>query len=131
MAVFFYDLLRVSRRGRMVLLRAVYGLVLIVALGGLFVTNFPDQLGLTSGLTREPVQLIRFAEQFAFLCLAVQISAAAVLAPAVAAGAIAEERQRRTIDLLRGCGLSAESIVLGKLAARALVLVGILLTGVP
>lgn len=131
MAVFFYDLLRVSRRGRMVLLRAVYGLLLIVALGGLFVANFPDQLGFTSGFTRDPVQLVRFAEQFAFLCLLVQLGAAAVLAPAVAAGAIAEERQWRTIDLLRGCGLSAQSIVFGKLTARILVLAGILLTGVP
>jgi ABC-type transport system involved in multi-copper enzyme maturation permease subunit len=131
MAVFFYDLLRVSRRGRMVLLRAVYGVLLLVALGGLFVTNFPDQLGFTTGFTRQPLQLVPFAEQFAAICLLVQLGAAAVLAPAVAAGAIAEERQRQTLDLLWACGLSAKTIVLGKLAARTLVLAGIVLTGVP
>src|SRR5262245_54609752 len=125
MAVFYYDLLRVSRRGRMVLLRAVYAGVLLLALGGLFVTHFPDQLlGLTTGISRQPREVARFGEEFASTCLMVQLAAAALLAPAVAAGAIAEERQRGTLDLLLSCGMSATSIVLGKLAARTLALAG-------
>src|SRR5205823_6159277 len=64
-------------------------------------------------------------------CLLVQLGAAVVLAPVAAAGAIAEERQRRTLDLLRACGLTAGEIVRGKVAARALGLIAVLLTGLP
>jgi ABC-type transport system involved in multi-copper enzyme maturation permease subunit len=131
MGVFYYDLLRLSRRGRMVLLRAVYGVVLLLALGAVFVTAFPDQLGFTSGFSRQPREVARLAEEFASTCLLVQLGAVALLAPAVAGGAIAQERQRGTLELLRSCGVSSRAIILGKLAARTLAVAGVVLISLP
>src|SRR5437763_12271411 len=104
MAVFFYDLLRTTRRGRVILLRTVYALALLVALGGVFLRWFPGRLMLEDLFgASEPLlgsQLEAFGEQFTAACLLVQFAAALILTPTYAAGAIAEERQRRTLDSL-------------------------------
>src|SRR5262249_60934626 len=54
-----------------------------------------------------------------------------VLPPAYLAGAIAEEKDRRTLPLLFLTPLYDREIVLGKLFARLAHLGGVLLTGVP
>jgi ABC-type transport system involved in multi-copper enzyme maturation permease subunit len=131
MAVFFYELLRTTRRGRGIWLRVAYGLALLAALAGLFAHWFPGHFGFTPLATPQPARLAKFAEQFAAACLLVQLAAVIVLAPASAAAAIAEERRRGTLDLLRVSGLSAAEVVGGKLAARVLALAAVVLTGVP
>src|SRR5262245_45872989 len=135
MAVFFYDLLRTTRRGRLMLVRTGYGLALLAALGLLFARWFPDQLtpaGLFSpGPDLLPSDIARFGEQFAMVVLLVQLAAVVVLTPAYAAGAVAEERQRGTLDALRTTELTDREIVHGKLASRIAPPLGLMLTGLP
>jgi ABC-type transport system involved in multi-copper enzyme maturation permease subunit len=122
MGVFLFDLRRTTRRGRLALIRGGYGLALLVALGG----TFP---GPSSGFG--PADLARLAEQFTAAFLVVQLGAVFLLTPAYAAGAVAEERQRRTLDDLLVTDLSSGAIVLGKLAARWLHVAAALFTGLP
>jgi ABC-type transport system involved in multi-copper enzyme maturation permease subunit len=134
MAAFFYDLVRTTRRGRPAALRAGYALVLLVALGGVFVRWFPGSLAparLFAPSELTPKQAAAFALDFATAFLCVQLGAAVLLTPAAAAGAVAEERQRGTLDFLLVSHLSSGAIVLGKFAARWLHLMGLLLTGLP
>src|SRR5262245_140091 len=134
MTVFFLDLRRAARRGWPTVLRVVYGLALLTALGGLYMRLFPDALAFEPGVltrTTGPSQLARFAIQFAAICATMQLGAVLLLAPAATAGAVAEERQRGTLDLLLTSDLSDTEIVVGKLAARTLHLFALLLTGLP
>src|SRR5436305_10531815 len=125
MAVFFYDLLRTTRRGRIALLRIVYAAALLVALANLHAQWFPD--GRVAGGSESVVvaQMARFAEEFAGRFLFVHIGAMLLLTPALAAGAIVEERQRGTLSLLLTTHLTPLQIVVGKLASRAVYLFGV------
>jgi ABC-type transport system involved in multi-copper enzyme maturation permease subunit len=134
MTVFHYDLVRTTRRGRANILRTVYALALLVALGGAFVARFPgsltpDHLFIPITSNRGTVSL--FAIDFVNVCLLVQFAAAVILTPVYAAGAIAEERQRGTLDSVLVTDLSTGAIVFGRFAARWLTVVGLLLTSLP
>jgi len=137
MAVFFYDLLRTSRRGRVVLLRAAYALALLIALYGLHSQRFAGSWVYNgrqvewSTVTVDAAAMAPFAEEFSSVFLFVQIVAVLLLTPAYMAGAIAEERQRGTLDCLLTTHLTPTQIVLGKLASRLAHLFGVLLTGLP
>src|SRR5262249_10214735 len=56
---------------------------------------------------------------------------AVLLAPVCVAGTIAEEKERKTLDLLFTTGLGDDEIVVGKLLGRLTYMLGILLAGVP
>jgi ABC-type transport system involved in multi-copper enzyme maturation permease subunit len=142
MAVFFYDLLRTTRRGRVVLLRTIYALVLLIALHKLHqnwsleslvvVGPMQSATGLEFGYwTTDPTAMSKFAEQFARLFLFVQMTAVLVLTPVYTAGAIAEERERGTLDSLLITYLTPVEFVLGKLASRFVQMLGVLLAGLP
>jgi ABC-type transport system involved in multi-copper enzyme maturation permease subunit len=136
MEVFLFDLLRTTRRGRLVLVRGGYALALLAAIGNVFVDWFGwSQLALgqwfTPGPAVSPRELARFAADFTAAYLVAQLAAVLVLTPAYAAGAVAEERQRRTLDDLLVSGLSGRAIVVGKLAARWLHTFSALLAGLP
>ena len=60
-----------------------------------------------------------------------QLLAVAALGPAMAAGAIAQERERRTIEYLFASTLSNAEIVLGKLLARLMHVGSLVLAGMP
>jgi ABC-type transport system involved in multi-copper enzyme maturation permease subunit len=129
MAVFFYDLLRTTRRGRLALLRSAYALILLVALYSLYAQWFPR--GGPGAEKAPPSDLAKFAEEFFGRFLLIQTCAVVLLTPAFTAGAIAEERQRGTLDCLLTTHLTPMSIVSGKYVARLTHLFGILLTGLP
>ncbi|MBX6315813.1 MAG: ABC transporter permease subunit, partial [Isosphaeraceae bacterium] len=81
--------------------------------------------------TLTPQDRYRFAN-WAFSALAVtQYLVVLVLMPALVAGSIAEDRQRRILQPLLATPLSPAAIVLGKLAARLLLIGLILLAGLP
>ena len=63
--------------------------------------------------------------------LGLQLLAVVLLGPAMVAGTIATERERRTIEYLFASSLSNAEIVLGKLAAKLLHVVFMILAGVP
>jgi ABC-type transport system involved in multi-copper enzyme maturation permease subunit len=132
--LFYYELVRLARRKRSTLVRCAYILVLFVTLYFAYSARFPeynpwsDPFGASATATGEMAKL---ASNFVLAVLAIQTLAIGVLTPAYVAGAIAEERERGTLELLFMSHLSDREIVLGKLAARAAHLCGVLLAGLP
>jgi ABC-type transport system involved in multi-copper enzyme maturation permease subunit len=133
--LFFYDVVRMARRGRSTLLRCVYALALFGNLYLAYHTHFPghDLLAHPFDTQRavRPAELSRLAEEFVYSILWLQTAAIYVLTPAYLAGALAEEKERGTLELLFTTHLSDREIVIGKLAARLVHLAGVLLAGVP
>ena len=110
--VFARELAVTARRGRAYALRFAYGLALLAVL----VAGY-RQLDPTRPVQAQVSQLAGAA--FRNLML-VQGLAAIFLTPALVAGAIAGEVQRKTLGDLLTSDLSATEIVIGKLAARLL-----------
>jgi len=134
--IFGYELLRLTRRGQHTRLRAALAAVLLVTLFVLYGNWFPGAdlftLDPTASAARVPrEQQSRFAESFMHAFLFVQLGVVILLTPVYAAGGIAEEIDRKTLDHLFATDLSDREIVLGKLSARLLYVTGILLTGLP
>src|SRR5262249_33161691 len=133
--LFFYDLVRLARRGRSTLLRFAYAVFLFVGLYVVYMNLFPQYDVFTDPFRPGPnvalPELGRFAGTFALAVLALQGAAVLVLTPAYLAGAVAEERERRTLELLFTTHLSDREIVLGKLFGRLTHLGGVLLAGLP
>jgi ABC-type transport system involved in multi-copper enzyme maturation permease subunit len=144
--VLFYDLLRTARRGRYVLLRCVYALLLLAILAIVYsqwsehVQNIvrsysPMRMryyGPDFDLRRLQAQeLARFAEAFFSVFVCTQLLAVVLLTPAYAAGAIAHERDRKTLEFLLATDLLNREIVLSKLLACILNTGMLVLTGLP
>src|SRR5262245_49488812 len=127
--LFQAELLRLSRRGTLIWLRCGYGLLLLTALFLAF-RHWEAVYGQPpNGLDRR--QLAWFGENFFNAFAFVQFWCAALFTPGYVAVAVAEERERRTADLLLASQLHNHEIVLGKLFARLAAVAGVLLTGLP
>jgi ABC-type transport system involved in multi-copper enzyme maturation permease subunit len=86
----------------------------------------------TPGSVRPSINdLARVSERFAFALFLTQNLAIVVLAPAYLGSAIAEEKERRTLELLFTTQLSDSEIILGKLTSRIIHLLGFVVAGVP
>jgi ABC-type transport system involved in multi-copper enzyme maturation permease subunit len=131
--LFYYDLVRLARRGQTTLLRCAYGLVLLAMVCLAYANHFGEEHLLTfaPGHNVHHSALARFADQMVLTLLLLQASAVLVLTPVYVAGALGEEKERRTLDLLLTTHLRSHEIVLGKLFARLAHLTGLLLTAVP
>jgi ABC-type transport system involved in multi-copper enzyme maturation permease subunit len=132
--VFNVELLTTARRGRYYALRAIYGLVLL----GIVAASYRDfdqmveqQLewarmaanrGLPVPSLREQYTQImaQFANQTVTSLVVVQYLAVLALTPAMVAGVIASEKQRKTLHYLLASRLTGPEIVVGKLMARLL-----------
>ena len=124
--VFNVELVTTARRPRYYAFRVVYGLALLV----LFWQNYAswDRYG---GGRMAPQQMAGFAWT-TFASMAV-LQAILILAmtPALVAGVIADEKQRKTLHYLLASTLTSGEIVLGKLAARMLHVAVFLAIGLP
>jgi len=133
--ILIHDLVRTARGGRQVLLRTVYACLLVGALFLAFLAWFSPGSILhvldRGALTLPPGELPRFAESFFSTFMLVQLVAVVLLTPIYTAGALTEEKERRTLDLLLTTSLSDREIVLGKLVARLAPPALLLLTGLP
>jgi ABC-type transport system involved in multi-copper enzyme maturation permease subunit len=120
--LYYYDLVRLARRGRSTLLRCAYATALLAALYFAYRERFPDRDPLFAPFGSAPTvpggQLAGLASVFVLAILRAQTVGLFVLVPAYVAGAIAEEKERQTLELLFTTGLRDREIVLGKLAAR-------------
>jgi ABC-type transport system involved in multi-copper enzyme maturation permease subunit len=129
-----YDLGRLARRGRSTLLRTSYAALLTAGLALVSASQFPHALA-TANIF-EPQQLT-IAERaavgwsFVLTVLVMQVLAVLVLTPAYLAGAVAEEKENKTLDMLFTTHLSDREIVLGKLFGRLGHLGMVLLAGMP
>ena len=126
--ILWYDLVRTSRRARTYLVRGAYLLILLSVLWMLYVNEWPH-----AGYRGAPLnsQIARFAENFLYTFLITQYVLMVVLTPAYTAGAVAEEKQKKTIQFLLATDLRNHEIVLGKLGSRMAHLGLLLLAGLP
>jgi ABC-type transport system involved in multi-copper enzyme maturation permease subunit len=124
--VFYFDLVRLTRRGRYFLIRVVYALALLFVLWVIWSNEAAYRGGELSAS-----QMAAFASHFFFLFVAVQFGMVVLLTPAYVAGAIAEEKDRRTLEFVLATDLRDREIVLGKLGARLLNLLFVVLAGLP
>jgi ABC-type transport system involved in multi-copper enzyme maturation permease subunit len=133
--VLLWELVRQARRGRFVTLRVLYLAVLLIVLGVLYLDWFGTRATLWETLTTEeriaPARLASFSQSFFTAFLAVQLGAVLLLTPGMTAGAIAEEKERRTLDFLLVTHLPHGGLVVGKLLARLGGLFLMLLAGLP
>lgn len=125
--VLFYDLLTTARRGRFVLLRFAYAVVLLLILW----LSSPDGITVPLLGVGRAQQMEKFAQAFAFTFFKIQFIAVLLLTPAFTAGAIAEEKDRKTIDFLLATDLRDPEILLGKLVGRLARMLLLILTGLP
>lgn len=128
--VLFYDLVRLARKRRILLDRLGYAGILFVVVWLAFATF--EAVQRPSGPGAVPATaLARFAETFFLTFSIVQFCVVALVTPAYAAGAIAEEKERRTLEFILATDLRNREIILSKLASRVATLLLLLLTGLP
>jgi ABC-type transport system involved in multi-copper enzyme maturation permease subunit len=123
----FYDLVRIARRSRYFWVRCLYVLLLSILLGWVYLLWYVSSN--TGGL--RPNQMANFAESFFYTFLFVQFLTVVVLTPAYTAGAIAEEKERKTLEFLLATDLRNREIVLSKLLSRLANLTLLVLAGLP
>lgn len=123
--IFRIEMLTSARRARHFLVRVVYALVLLVALWVVYVSNIAWSRAL--GLQ----EIANVAAEYFRVFAVLQVLAVLLVGPAVAAGTVAVERERRTIEYLFATDLSNAEIIVGKLVARTLQVTWYLLTGLP
>jgi ABC-type transport system involved in multi-copper enzyme maturation permease subunit len=125
-SVLRYELITTSRRRRYFIIRLVYGIVL---LGLLAIRYLAWERTHPDGGT---VEEIRWFAEAAFLDFSlVQGSALLCLVPALVAGVIADEHQRKTLHYLLTSRLSSAEVILGKLGARLVHLGVFVAMGIP
>jgi ABC-type transport system involved in multi-copper enzyme maturation permease subunit len=132
--ILVYDLVSTARRGRYVIVRMVYVAALMVMLFILYAEWFggrDDFLSLSNSETIGRNQVSAFNDSFFQMFMAVQYLVVVLLTPGITAGAVAEEKERRTLEHLLATDLHNHEIIFGKLAARLAYLALILLTGLP
>ncbi len=131
--LFVYDVVRLARHGRGTALRFIYGGALLVVLALVYAQHFPehDLLSLSGDGWVSLRQQARFARTFANTLLLAQNVAVLILVPAYLAGAIAEEKEKKTLELLFTTALSDREIVVGKMLGRLVHVGGVLLVGLP
>jgi ABC-type transport system involved in multi-copper enzyme maturation permease subunit len=123
--IFSLETVTTARRARYFVVRVLYAAALLVALCGAY--------SIWSRSVGEPSvrDVAEFGAAFFTSFAVLQLLMVAGLGPGLAAGTIAQERERRTIEYLFATDLSNSEIVLGKLAARLLLLLYLVLAGLP
>ncbi|MHC5540134.1 ABC transporter permease, partial [Singulisphaera rosea] len=123
--VFRAELLRTGRRTRYYVLRALYGVLLLV----LVWTGYE---GTFHGANEATIRTLAQFGLVTFVTFAtVQLATVLVLIPPLFAGAIADEKQRKTLHYLMASQLSGGEIILDKMLGRAANLAVFLLIGLP
>lgn len=133
--VLFFDLVRTTRNGRQVALRCLYACGLLFLLYFLYSSWFPSR---TNDLERmfavETMQgkdMPRFAGACFTMFMGMQFLVVLVLTPAYTAGAITEEKERRTLEFLLATDLTNREIVLSKLVSRLATMAIVVIAGLP
>jgi ABC-type transport system involved in multi-copper enzyme maturation permease subunit len=126
--VLFYDMVRTSRRSRYSIIRILYGGFLFVILCYMFLILQLAQRFEREMPRRETAVMV---ETFFGTFMLVQLVMVVFLTPAYVAGAIAEEKDRKTLEFLLATDLGNREIVLSKLLSRLANLTLLLLTGLP
>ncbi len=122
--VFAYEWLTVSRKKSVYFLRFVFGLTLLAVLALMSWSMETNRYGPRPSPIEEQAQAGR---AFSTSIIATGLSLILLAAPAATAGAICLDKQRGTLAHLMATDLSNPEIVLGKLAARLVPTMGLVL----
>ncbi len=123
--VLFYDMVRLARRGRYMVLRMLYGGIILFVMFSFWLENVHRSYYNSTNY------YAMLAMTFFSLFMVVQMITICVLTPAYVGGAIAEEKERRTLEFMLATDLRNREIVLSKLVARLANLTLIIITGLP
>jgi ABC-type transport system involved in multi-copper enzyme maturation permease subunit len=127
--VLFYDLIRITRRSRYFWLRFVYAGALALVVYWQYSEWFGSRARSPAPFASKDMAV--FAEQFFNKFMVLQFLLVCVLTPVYAGSAIAEEKDRRTLEFLLATDLGNREIVLSKLVSRLANLTLTVLTGLP
>jgi ABC-type transport system involved in multi-copper enzyme maturation permease subunit len=126
--LFALEMVTSVRRARYFLVRMLYAAILLLAL---FIIHQEFNVESRYNSVSQIAAIAQFAWRFFVTFAFLQISAVVIVGPAMAAGTIASERERRTIEYLFTTTLSNTEIVLGKLLARLMHVAYLVLAGMP
>ena len=133
--LFSWELLRLARRGHDIRARFILALTLLVVLTIYTIAWFPqaDPIDLFTGTSQllSLAESASFGQSFTLTFILAQLAVLCLLTPAYAAGGIAEEKERKTLDFLLVSELSAREILLGKFLGRLVFLLGVMFAGLP
>ena len=123
--VLYYDMIRQARRSRFIFLRIFYALLLVFLLACVALPKL-------TLFRADPHQASDIAQTYFDVFMVTQFIMVVLLTPAYVAGAIAEEKDRKTLEFMLATDLLNREIVLSKLGSRRPILGLILvLTGLP
>lgn len=125
--VFTAEVVTGARRTRHIVLRVLYGAVLLMALLMVYAEYDAPWRGSPGTVQHYAAAAATFFGTYAIL----QLLGVFFVAPALTAGTIASERERRTIEYLFATDLSNWEIIIGKLSAALLRSLALLLVGPP
>jgi ABC-type transport system involved in multi-copper enzyme maturation permease subunit len=126
--IYRVELVSVARRRRYFVIRVLYALLILLLLWTTYSsTHYLRQSNGASSIQYSATLAASFFMSFTWL----QMLAILFVGPAMAAGTIASERERRTIEYLFATDLSNAEIVLGKTLARLTLLGQFALVGLP
>jgi ABC-type transport system involved in multi-copper enzyme maturation permease subunit len=122
-----FDLVRLARQRRSFIIRFLYAGFLL-AIAALYFARIATLIDVTN---QQGGLMARLAEGFVVQFFIWQGLALFVFVPAYLGGAVSEEREKGTLDLLFTTHLTTWEFVAGKLLSRLVHLFGLLLVGVP
>ncbi|QVL32035.1 ABC transporter permease subunit [Telmatocola sphagniphila] len=143
-----WEIVRLGRRGNITLLRTIVAIIILLALYVYYIVEYPSaaafqfwiqQQQIISGKMLQPLNEFRFAtkilesisRKFNEYLLILEVGLIFLLTPIYIAGAIAEERDRKTLEFLLSTDLSSWEIIVGKLGSRLIQLASVLLVCIP
>ena len=126
--VFAYEWLTSSRRWQLYALRS--GFVGSILVGMIFIWHNQASRD-RSGQTVSIQAAARYAETFYATVVSIELTLVLLAAPAATAGAICLDKARGTLDHLLATDLSNTEIILGKLGARLISILGLIACVVP
>jgi ABC-type transport system involved in multi-copper enzyme maturation permease subunit len=131
--VLFFDLARSSRTGQQNAQRWLYATLLAAVLFGVYWSWNPrlTLLRMWERILIPSATDTSVAHSFFAVSMSLQLIAVLLLTPLYTAGAIAEEKERRTLDLIFVTDLSNREIIFGLLGARLASLFSVVLAGLP
>ena len=132
-ALLGWEVLRAGRRtGTLAVGRTALGGLLLAAMWALYAASFANaDATMTGSGTDIGKRLNRFAESFALTFFLVQATTVLLLTPVFVAGAIFEERETRSGEILLTTELTRREVYVGKLGARMVQVLLVVLAGMP
>jgi len=125
--VFSVEIVTSARRARYFVLRTAYALILLLSLWSVYALAREQSASLELNIRQTAELTAGFFSSVAYL----QLITVLLVGPAIAAGTIAGERQRRTIEYLFATDLSNREIILDKLAGRLLLITYLIAVSLP